>query len=401
MISDKQRAILAFPYTGHTAIICDGAVRAGKTAFLMVSYVRWAMERYDRQAFIVGGRTVASAIRNVVEPFMALSWARKRYAMTFRRQENKLIVSDGRHENYFLIFGGKDESSYMLVQGFTAAGCLIDEVVLCVQSFVNQCLARCSVEGSKFFFSCNPGNPNHWFYRDWIQHADRHDAVYVRFTIHDNPGLSPAMVERYESQYSGLFYDRYILGEWVQPEGLVYQDWANGEIVGECKATGRDVCFVGVDYGILNPFAAGLWVVRDGVACLCDEWYHDGRADGQMTDEELYGGMREMIGGRYVDEIVVDPSASSFIEVIRRHGEYDVLKANNDVLKGIRTVSQAMGAGCVRISPKCKDAIRELGLYRWDDKAAKDSVAKTDDHAMDAMRYVIVTALRDQLRCFQ
>ena len=207
-ISHKQKQIIAFPFTKYDALISDGAIRSGKTSFMMLAFVDDAMRRYNHQRFAVCGKTVDSCVKNIIEPYRSLSYAKKKYRIHWRRSEKVLIVTDGRHENIFEVFGGKDESSYELIQGRTLAGVLLDEVALQPRSFVEQALARCSVEGSKLWFNCNPGSPQHWFYQEWVCQPEKHNAIRLHFQLEDNPALSEKIVERYKSMYSGVFYRR-------------------------------------------------------------------------------------------------------------------------------------------------------------------------------------------------
>lgn len=226
-ISRKQFQIMAFPYTDYDALICDGAVRSGKTSFMMWSFVDWAMRIFDGHRFGICGRTVDSCTKNIIVPFTTMSKAKEEYRIRWRRADKVLEVTCGDKTNYFEVFGGKDESSFALIQGRTLAGVLLDEVVLMPRSFVEQALARCSVDGSKIWFSCNPGSPHHWFYQEWIKQAQERNALYIHFEMRDNPGLSEKVLERYENMYAGIFYDRYIKGLWVAAEGVVYKDFAN------------------------------------------------------------------------------------------------------------------------------------------------------------------------------
>lgn len=405
MIGEKQRLILAFPFSRYDALICDGAIRSGKTSLMTVAFIDWAMREFDRQRFIILGKTVGSALRNVVEPYLAMGYARKRYQLRYRRGDNRLIVRRGDRENWFDVFGGKDESSYQLIQGFTAAGCFVDEVALCAESAVNQALARCSVDGSRYWFNCNPDSPRHWFYADWIMRAEEHNALHLHFQLRDNPSLTDHIIERYERQYTGVFYDRYIRGEWVVAEGLVYQvdqpDIACD--ADEAEGDGRGLWFVSLDYGITNPFAALLWRVAPDMrtAYVVDEYHWDGRARGhRRTDEEHYDAVERLIGGRPVEYIVVDPSANSFKEVVARRGRYDHWNANNDVLNGIQTTSSMLAGGSVKICRRCAKLLDEMQLYRWDDGKPGDAVIKEHDHACDAMRYACHTVLKNELRGF-
>ena len=231
MISSKQQKILAFPYSSYDALICDGAVRSGKTSIMMWAFVDWAMREFSGQRFGICGKTVDSAAKNIVVPFISMSLAKKKYTMRWRRSDKILEVSRGPVKNYFEVFGGKDESSFALIQGRTLAGVLLDEVVLMPESFVNQALTRCSVDGAKIWFSCNPGSPQHWFYLDWIQRRQERNALYLHFEMTDNPGLSEKTLQRYQAMFSGVFYDRYVRGLWVLAEGLIYPMFTDNSIV--------------------------------------------------------------------------------------------------------------------------------------------------------------------------
>lgn len=201
MISPQQKKILAFPYSKYDAIICDGAVRSGKTSIMMWAFVRWAMENFSGQRFGICGKTVDSCSKNIIVPFTAMTLAKEKYTMRWRRSEKILEVRRGTTTNWFEVFGGKDESSAALIQGRTLAGVLLDEVALMPRSFVEQALARCSVDGNKKWFSCNPESPQHWFYLEWIKKHDERNALYLHFTMRDNPGLTEKVIEQYESMF--------------------------------------------------------------------------------------------------------------------------------------------------------------------------------------------------------
>lgn len=392
MISAKQKKILAFPYSDYDAIICDGAVRSGKTSIMSVSFLRWAMENFSYQRFGLCGKTVDSCWKNLVTPLIALSYIKDRYTIRVRRSEKIIEVRRGKSVNYFEVFGGKDEGSAALIQGRTLAGVLLDEVPLMPESFVNQALARCSVDGAKMWFSCNPDNPQHWFYTNWIQRHEERNALYLHFAMTDNPSLSEKTLERYESMYSGVFYKRYILGEWVAAEGLVY-DFGEDNITDDIPDSGEYA--VSIDYGTLNPFAACLWCWDGKTATMIREYYYSGRIEQKnKTDEEYYAELEKLIGDLPVSAIVVDPSAANFIEVIKRHGKYKVRKAVNDVIPGIATVQRYLRDGTIKIHRSCKNCIREFGLYRWDEKSNEDKPIKDSDHVLDSLRYYAFTLLR-------
>ena len=393
MISDKQKKILAFPYSKYDALICDGAVRSGKTSIMMWAFVDWAMREFDGQRFGICGKTVDSATKNIVVPFISMTLAKERYVMRWRRADKVLEVRRGGATNYFEVFGGKDESSYALIQGRTLAGVLLDEVALMPRSFVEQALTRCSVDGAKMWFSCNPESPQHWFYTEWIKRAEERNALHLHFEMSDNPGLSRKTLERYQAMFAGVFYDRYIRGLWVVAEGLVYQIFDPAKhVTNELPDRGR--YYISVDYGTLNPFSAGLWCLKDGVATRIREFYYSGRAGRQLTDSEYYEKLDELAGGLPIERIVIDPSAASMITEIIRRDKYPVIKAVNDVIPGISYTAALLQAGRIKIGSLCKDAIREFGLYRWDEDSPTDKVIKEDDHAMDDIRYFCYTILR-------
>lgn len=396
MISPKQAKILSFPYSKYDALICDGAVRSGKTSIMMWAFVRWAMENFSGQRFGVCGRTVDSCTKNIIVPFTAMSLAKESYIIRWRRGDKVMEVRRGAVTNYFEVFGGKDESSYTLIQGRTLAGVLLDEVVLMPRSFVEQALTRCSVDGAKLWFSCNPGSPQHWFYLEWIKRHKERNALYLHFEMTDNPGLSEKTLERYQNMFTGVFYDRYIRGLWVLAEGLVY-DFGEENIVDDVPESGE--YYISCDYGTLNPFSAGLWCWDGKTAIRIREYYYSGREEHRnKTDEEYYTELEKLVGELPVISVIVDPSAASFIEVIKRHGKFKVRKAVNDVLPGIATTARYLRSGALKIHRSCKDAIREFGLYRWDEKSTEDRPIKENDHAMDDTRYFAMTVLRRKVR---
>lgn len=393
-ISPKQRQIMAFTYTDYDALICDGAIRAGKTAIMFMSFVDDAMRRFNNKRFGVCGKTVDSTVKNIITPYLGLVWARERYSMQWRRSDKLLIVSNGKRTNYFEVFGGKDESSFMLIQGRTLAGVLLDEVALQPRSFVEQALARCSVTGSRLWFNCNPDSPQHWFYQEWVQRPKAHNALRLHFTLEDNPALDEHIRERYKTMYTGVFYQRYILGEWVLAEGLVYTFGEDN--ITDDTPQGAEY-YISVDYGTLNPFSAGLWSVTGGKAVRIKEYYYDGRKkQKQLTDEEYCDAIVKLAEGYDIKRVIVDPSAASFIAALRKR-KFHVQQANNEVLDGIRRTAVYLRDGNILIHRSCTDAIREFGLYRWDEKASEDKVIKENDHAMDDIRYFCNTVMKTKV----
>ena len=377
---------------GFDGILCDGAIRSGKTLSMVVGFFLWSMASFDRATFAICGKTVGALRRNILENLDG--WLGELFQIREYRSENKLVVSDrsGRENTYYL-FGGRDESSCKLIQGITLAGILLDEAALMPQSFVEQACARCSVSGSKLWFNCNPEGPEHWLYKQWILKAKEKHLLHLHFTMDDNPALPESIRRRYEALYTGVFYRRFILGQWCMAEGLVYDFDPQLHVKAPERLAGR--YYISVDYGTRNPFSAGLWQVSEGKAYRIREFYHSGRDTGRMmTDEEYCDALETMAGSLPVEQVVIDPSAASLIAALRRHGRFSVRKARNEVLPGIRWVATLLHSGRLLISPECQDSIREFGLYRWEDKGERDSVVKENDHAMDDIRYFCASILR-------
>ena len=398
--SPKQKRVMTWwvpgnPDSKKEAIVCDGAVRSGKTLAMGLGFFLWAMVSFQGQRFGVCGKTISSLRRNVLSEILprleglGATWKE-------RRTDNLVTVRWLGRENKFYIFGGRDESSASLIQGITFAGILLDEAALMPRSFVEQACARCSVAGSRLWFNCNPAGPSHWFYKTWILEAGQRSCLRLHFTMEDNPSLTEQIRERYRKLYTGVFYRRFILGEWAQAEGRVY-DFFELEMVQPAPKEGFDKWYVSCDYGTVNPTSMGLWGRCRGIWYRVKEFYFSSREkQRQMTDEEYAGALRDLVGERYVTAVIVDPSAASFIEVLRRKG-WRVIKAENDVLSGIRLTSDSLKDGRIVICEGCADCIREMDEYVWDlSSGAKDRVRKEHDHAMDDMRYFVSTVLGEK-----
>lgn len=398
MISPKQLKILAFPYTKYEAIICDGSIRSGKTSIMTWAFIEWAMKNFDGKLFAICGKSVDSCTKNVIQPFLAMTLTRDVYRVRWRRQDKMLEVQNRNIKNRFEVFGGKDEGSSALIQGRTLAGVFLDEVALQPRSFVEQALARCSVTGSRYWFNCNPGPPSHWFYREWIKKAKKHNALHLHFLLEDNPSLAPEIVERYKNTYAGVFYRRYILGEWCVADGLVYPMFNKGEHIATEQHSGG-VYYISIDYGTLNPTAMGLWQLRNGKAVMLKEYYYDGRKQKhQKTDEEYADDLEAFAEGYQIERVIVDPSAASFKETLRRRGKFSVMNANNAVLDGIRYTAGLLSDGRILFDASCENTFDEFGSYCWDEKKQTDAVVKESDHAMDMIRYFTYTIMQKEDR---
>ena len=395
--SPKQRRAISWwlpggPDAGFEALVCDGAVRSGKTLAMGLGFFLWAGSGFQGRRFALCGKTIGALRRNVLAELVP-RLKELGAELTERRSENKLTVRFGGRSNDFYLFGGRDEAAAGMIQGMTLAGVLMDEVALMPRSFVEQACARCSVTGSRLWFNCNPAGPNHWFYREWILGAKERNALHLHFTMEDNPSLSPEIRQRYERLYTGIFYRRFVLGQWAQAEGRVY-DFFEPEMVAQVPQGSFESWYVSCDYGTVNPMSMGLWGLQKGVWYRVEEFYFDSRAKKrQMTDGEYEQALQALAAGRPIREVIVDPSAASFLQLLRQRG-WHVRKANNDVLSGIRATADALKAGRIRICTPCRDCLRELEEYVWDLRSGqRDQVKKEHDHAMDDMRYFVSTVL--------
>lgn len=407
--SKKQRMVLNWwcpdsPVKDYDGIIADGAIRSGKTISMSLSFVIWAMSTFDGQNFAMCGKTIGSFRRNVL--FWLLLMLRSRgYQCEDNRADNLIVIRRGDVENYFYIFGGKDERSQDLIQGITLAGVFFDEVALMPESFVNQATGRCSVDGSKYWFNCNPDGPYHWFKQNWIDKRAEKKLLYLHFTMDDNLSLSERIKERYRNMYSGVFFQRYILGLWCMAEGIIYDMFDLEKhvhpILKFCNKLIDSKRYVSVDYGTQNATVFLLWNKgTDGVWYCIREYYYSGREKGkQKTDSEYADDFCDWLEETKIRAVIVDPSAASFIAELRKRG-YKVIKAKNDVADGIRMVGTMLNQGRIKFSDSCVNTVKEFGSYIWDEKAAargEDKPIKEHDHAMDAVRYFVYTIIGNKV----
>lgn len=394
--SEKQRQILRFPYSGYDALICDGAVRSGKTSIMSLSFFLWAMGNFTGRAFAFCGKSVGAVERNIVHPLLQIQYLQKNFQIKYNRGGHVITARRGLKENHFYLFGGKDESSYTLIQGVTLAGVLLDEVALMPRSFVEQALARCSVSGAKLWFNCNPEGPEHWFRKEWILQPDKHNALHLHFTMDDNPSLDEVTRKRYDTMYSGIFYQRYILGLWVMSEGLIYDMFDQTENIyreGPVDLAWSGTRALACDYGTANPTVFLDIYDYDGTLYIAREYRWDSRKErSQKTDREYADDLISFMGKEWC-AVLVDPSAASFIEELKRRGVY-VVQADNEVLDGIRRTAALLQSRKIKIHESCAGLVDELGTYIWDEKASmrgEERPVKERDHGPDALRYFVNT----------
>ena len=403
-LSAKQKRLMKWAFTPSTrekykAVVCDGSVRSGKTICMVTAFILWAMRNFDGHNLGICGKTVASAERNIVIPAQEVEDLTAFFRLYYRKSDHVLVVSGNGRENRFYIFGGKDESSYALIQGITLAGILFDEVALMPQSFVDQGIARTlSIPESKLWFNCNPESPGHWFYREWIQQPEKKQVLHLHFRMEDNPIMTPRAIADAEAMYTGVFYQRYILGLWVAAEGRIYDcfDTDRNTVYQLPETTGS--YYVSCDYGTQNATVFLLWQrERNSERWVClREYYYSGRdSKRQKTTGEFERDFTAWLGGITPRAVVIDPAGAPLITELRQAG-YAVQPADNDVIAGIGAVANRLERGLLLFSTACTHTLEEFTAYVWDEKAAQygeDKPVKVNDHCMDAVRYFVYTIL--------
>ncbi len=386
--------------------IWSGSVRSGKTVGSLLRWLTYVARAPRGGALVIIGKTYDTVARNVFGPLSdpalfgpavpLVKWTRGAPTGTILGRPVEIITAN-------------DVRAEGRIRGLTCAGAYVDEATLIPSNFWKQLLARLSVPGAKLFATTNPDNPGHWLRKDFILRAGELDLRHWHFTLDDNPALDPAYVDALKAEYVGLWYKRFILGQWVQAEGAIYDMWDPDRHVVDTLPRIERWLSLGVDYGTRNPFAALLLGLGrdpdDGRyrLYLTHEWRHDSRlARRTLTDPEYSARLRQWLAGikppREAVEgvrpewIHVDPSAASFSTQLYHDGMTNVAHAVNDVVPGIRTVSGVIARDRLRVHRSCQGWHDEVGGYAWDDTAAEkgeDKPIKADDHDLDAGRYAI------------
>lgn len=375
--------------------ILEGSVSSGKTWISLVLWAFWVATMPQDKLYLMCGKSLTTLKRNCLIPLEELVGS-SNFTFSLAAKEGYLF---GRR---MLLEGGNDARSESKIRGLTLQGAYCDELTLFPRDFFVMLLSRLRVPGAKLIATTNPDSPQHWLKTEYIDRETELDLLDMRFTLDDNTTLDPDYVDSIKAEYTGVFYDRFILGRWKIAEGLVYPFFAADP--GRYLYTGHTeglmgAFYVSIDYGTHNPCSMGLWCVGNQRAIRIAESYYDSRKERkQRTDEEHYAQLDQLAAGRHIRYVVVDPSAASFIETIRRHGKFHVLAADNHVLNGIRVTAALMNAGRLLIHESCKASLEEFQSYCWDDKSQEDKVVKENDHAMDDIRYFANTVLVREYR---
>ena len=406
--SKKQRQVLNWwcnssPVRDYNGIIADGAIRSGKSVAMSLGFVIWAMSEFSACNFAMCGKTIGSFRRNVLF-WLKLMLRSRGYSVTEQRTDNLVIVRRGSAENYFYIFGGKDERSQDLIQGITLAGLFCDEIALMPESFVNQATGRCSVDGSKFWFNCNPASPAHWFKREWIDRREDKRLLYLHFTMDDNLSLSEAVKERYRGMYTGVFFKRYILGQWVSAEGVIYRQFADDPerfILDDIPA---DVILgaMGFDFGGNGSAHAGCLVgITKGYRSIVilDEYYRKEVIDPETLTNDICGFIQRAQAQVRATSIWCDSAETTLIKGIRtavysRRIPVEVRNARKgEIIDRIRLCDMLMSQGRFFILRRCKHTISALSEAVWDSKSpTKDrrlDDGSTNIDSLDALEYAL------------
>lgn len=396
-LTAKQNELMQIAKGGLKRInILHGSVRSGKTWISLVLWCIWIRNMPMDKAYLMTAKTLTTLKRNCLDLLETLA-GRNNFVYSIPRKEAVLY---GRK---IYLEGVNDTGAEAKIRGMTLQGAYCDEVTLFNEEFFNMLLSRLSETGARLFGTTNPDSPNHWFKTNFIDRQDELDIFIMQFLIDDNTFLDPHYVEELKKEYTGVFYDRFIRGLWVIAEGLVYPMFDKKRHVLDERKEPKDEYFeyyISIDYGTINPCSMGLWrlELKKERAVRVKEVYFDSRkTKKQLTDEEYYVMLVDLAGDKHIQAVVVDPSAASFVETIRRHGKFNVRKANNDVIDGIRVTSSLLENDKLFFSKECEDSIREFGLYRWDEKATADKVIKEFDHAMDDIRYACNTIFKKRL----
>lgn len=406
--SRKQRKVLNWwcrssPVRDFNGIIADGAIRSGKSVAMSLGFVVWAMSEFDSCNFAMCGKTIGSFRRNVLF-WLKLMLRSRGYSVSEQRTENLVIVRRGGVENYFYVFGGKDERSQDLIQGITLAGVFFDEVALMPESFVNQATGRCSVDGSKFWFNCNPGSPAHWFKTGWIDNRADKRLLYLRFTMDDNLSLSEAVKERYRSTYTGVFFKRYILGEWKSADGVIYRQFADDPERFILDEVPQDIIIgtMGLDFGGNGSAHAGCLVgITKGCRSIVilDEYYRKEIIDPGTLTDDVCGFVQRSQAQVRATSIWCDSAETTLIkgirtEVFARHIPVEVRNARKgEIIDRIRLCDMLMSQGRFFILRRCRHTIAALSEAVWDGKSpTKDrrlDDGSTNIDSLDALEYAL------------
>lgn len=382
-LSRKQLASL-FESTARINI-WEGAVRSGKTYVSLLRFIRELAEGPEGEYCIIT-RTYDSFKRNILPLLTHMIGTDARY---YQGKREMNIWGKTVH-----IVGADDERSESKVRGFTASGCYIDEISIIPESVFRMMISRCMMNDAKIFGTTNPDSPFHWLKQDFL--TDNPDVKSWQFTLNDNPRLSQEEKDYLCRQYKGIWYQRFIEGKWVQAQGAIFDFFDTKlHVINQPPGNG-EYYLVGVDYGTTNACSFVLIGINRSKypnMWVEDVYYFDSKvAQRQKTDSEYASDLKKFISGYGVRAIYIDPSAASFKLELMREGVSNLYDAKNEVIDGIRLMSDFFLNGTLKVCAKCVVLIKEMQSYVWDPKCQKtgeDKPLKVSDHSVDAARYAI------------
>ena len=375
---------LDFIYNSNTWLnITHGSVRSTKTINCSVRWLQY-VKTGPSGTLIMVGKTRTALQRNVMDDIQNICGRGFRWIS----KTDSLCSIFGRR---VYCVGANDERSEEKIRGATFAGAYCDEVSLYPESFFTQLLARCSITGAQIFCNTNPDSPYHWFNVKYITNEAIVNKKIWHFTLDDNPNLDQQYILNLKSAYTGLWYKRMILGLWVMAEGVIYDMFADDNIVDIIPKAFQNEC-VAIDYGTGNPTVFYHLGRNNNEIYGIQEYYYDSRARGKQKTDADYADDLEKFNSNRAIPIIVDPSAASFIAELQKR-RFIIHRAHNAVIDGIREVGKVLANKQYKISRKCENVIKEKYSYIWNAKAqllGVDEPLKQNDHASDAERYGIM-----------
>lgn len=395
---EKQATVLAMHRWPERYVILSGSVRSGKTHCAMYGFFAWLSRSYAGHDFLLATYTLRQM--SAVAVSTLYKWAADTGAKLTKREAGifELQSAIGRQPNRIITAIGHDRTAHQKILGLTLAGAYVDEAVNMPREFIDEIGLRCSVEGAKIVFTQNPKGPDHWMKRDYIDRGSEINARCITFQLTDNPSLSQAYMDQIRTQFTGVTFQRMVLGLWAAHSGLVYP-YANKAFAKRPLATPTryegaiDVASSGITHALL------IAKYEDGRYCVVDEWVHNGIEHGQITDLEQITQIvgRFTRGGRKVRQYVVDPAAAAFRVQLKDHvgSASRVREGFNDLIPGIENTRRWLDAGWIMIDDQaCPELAGAMMSYQWDEAAAdrgEDVPLKAQSHGPDALRYHVHT----------
>jgi PBSX family phage terminase large subunit len=372
----------SFAEATHRFNIWVGAVRSGKTYSSIHRFIYDLKHGPKGDAMIIGVNR-SSIHRNILTTlYNTLGFP----CVSQMANKDKLYGRDV----YFV--GAPDVSAVTTIQGSTLALAYVDEASCIPEPFWKMLETRLSVPGAKLFATANPGAPAHWLKKQYLDRSDTHDLIHWNFHLDDNPVLDEAYKNAIKSSFTGVWHKRFILGEWCQASGAIWQDFDHDNVYTH-PFPSPSYYLVGIDYGTTNATAAVLCAVTPNkwpqVRVEAEYYYESEKQGRSKTDAELVRDIKAFIGHKNVSAIYIDPAAAS-LKIALRNEDLPVLDANNDVLLGIKIVNKFIAGKNIVVQKGCKTLIEQIQSYAWCPKHAErgeDKPIKKDDHICDALRY--------------